>query len=374
MRSLSVSVSCFLASTVWLVGCGGGATSNVTSTPPPVTPTYSANSKYAYVGNGGYVGEFSVSTSGQWTEIGRAFGPGSIGGAAIAIDPKYRFLYVIGGGYASSSIAMFTIDPTTGILTPTSPAAVTIAGLLSQSIAVDGLGRFVYTTDTVSNTVTSLAINQSTGMLTPTSVPITNSVMATDGVVADAAGKFIYVEGQYGGLASYSIDQTTGNLTVVSDYPFLGGGGGYPGTINPAGTYYYAAAGQANAISVVGLDSQTGVLTQVPSGGIIQTGQDATSVALTPNGKYAYITARSDGNVWMFTVDSSTGLLTRFGGSITAGDDYPDQITIDASGQLAYVGCYGSVQIFGIETDGTLTHVGSVTTDGTAEGIVLVPR
>jgi 6-phosphogluconolactonase (cycloisomerase 2 family) len=376
MRSLSALVSCFLVSTVPLAGCGGGSGSNSNSTsPPPPPPAYTANAKYAYVVTGSYIDEFSVSTSGQWTQIGKAIGAGAIGGTAIAIDPKYRFLYSIGGGYASSEITMFTIDPATGILTPTSPASITIAGLLSQSIAVDGLGRFVYTADTDTNTVTSLAIDQTTGMLTPTSAPITASVMATNGVIADAVGKYVYVEGEYGGLASYSIDQTTGNLNVVSDYPFMGGGGGFPGIINPAGTYYYAAGGQSSAISVVGLNSQTGVLTQVPSGGIIQTGQDATSVALTPDDKYAYITARSDGNLWTFTVDPTSGLLTRLGGLVTAGADYPYQIVVDPGGQLLYVACLGgSVMNFGIKTDGTLTPVGSVTTDGSAEGIVLIPR
>ena len=126
------------------------------------------------------------------------------GGASIAIDPQYRFVYSMAGGEANSYISMFTITPGTGLLVPTSPASGMIAGTLSQGIAVDGLGKFVYTADTDSNTVTSLAINQTTGVLTPTSVPSIAGPREADGVNTDACTREIrlYLGANLGTLTS----------------------------------------------------------------------------------------------------------------------------------------------------------------------------
>jgi 6-phosphogluconolactonase len=321
------------------------------------------------------VDEYSISTAGQWTQIGSApaaYSPG--GGAAIAIDPGHRFVYSIAGGQANSYISMFTITPGTGLLVPTSPASVMIAGTLSQGIAVDGLGKFVYTADTDSNTVTSLAINQTTGVLTPTSVPFVAGPREADGVNTDASGRYVYISGKFGNINEYIIDQTTGNLTPNNPASANGGAGAFVGTINAAGTYFYSPGEGGDYVAVLAIDPTTGVL----SGGTnwdIVTGNGPASVAITPDGKYAYAANRLDSSLAMFSVDSSTGLLTSLGPTVPPGSPQPNNMVLDPGGQLLYVTCFGGdITIFGIKTDGTLTKVGSIADVNGPQVTVLVPR
>jgi len=74
MRSVSNFGGGIVLSVTVLAGCGGGTPSNTGSTPTP-TPTYTAGAQYAYVGTGnGFIDEYSISTTGQWTEFGHAVG------------------------------------------------------------------------------------------------------------------------------------------------------------------------------------------------------------------------------------------------------------------------------------------------------------
>jgi 6-phosphogluconolactonase len=151
---------------------------------------------------------------------------GAASDVGIAIDPKYRFLYAVGGSSTYGFIAMFTITPSTGVLVPTSPSKIQIAdGGLSQSIAVDGQGRFVYAVNTTTSTVSCFTIDQTTGILSPTTVPSVPTGNSTNGITADVSGKYVYAEA--GPISGYVIDQTTGNLKPNT--PAAVGGGGFAG-------------------------------------------------------------------------------------------------------------------------------------------------
>ena len=90
--------------------------------------------------------------------------------------------------FASNAIALFTIHPTTGLLTYVNSYATSIPGL--ESISVDSTGKYLYfTRDTAQIGV--MTINQSTGALTIT----TNATSGANNWVRlfpDPSGKFIY--------------------------------------------------------------------------------------------------------------------------------------------------------------------------------------
>jgi 6-phosphogluconolactonase (cycloisomerase 2 family) len=107
-----------------------------------------------------------------------AAGTSSGGPAQVAVDPRDKFAYVAGGGVATA----FTINRTTGVLTPTVPPTFT-AGLNTLSVAVDPSGKFVYVANhgsfgsgTTPGNVSAYAINSATGALTP----IADSPFATN--------------------------------------------------------------------------------------------------------------------------------------------------------------------------------------------------
>jgi YVTN family beta-propeller protein len=79
----------------------------------------------------------------------------------VAVDPTGKFAYVTNS--ASNDVSMYTINATTGVLTPTGMVA---AGQSPTSIAIHPSGNFVYVTNSVSNDVSMYSIDPATGALT----------------------------------------------------------------------------------------------------------------------------------------------------------------------------------------------------------------
>jgi YVTN family beta-propeller protein len=77
------------------------------------------------------------------------------------VDPAGKFAYVT--NFGSNDVSMYTIDATTGVLTPTG----TIPTELSPtSIAIHPSGKFAYVTNSGSNSVSMYSIDSATGTLT----------------------------------------------------------------------------------------------------------------------------------------------------------------------------------------------------------------
>jgi 6-phosphogluconolactonase len=335
-------------------GTGGGVTN-----PPP--PSYTASARHAYT-CGGKVYAYTVSSAGAWTANGSV----SADCQSMAIDPMHRFLYAVGGESGSvNEIWMFTINPQSGALTPTSPASVIVPGQFTQSIAIDGLGKYAYTANSDTNNVTALVIDQTTGLLTPAPVATIAAADAPNGVTTDASGKYVYVSNKLDGVISqYVIDSATGNLSANNPATSNGGPGPFAGTINPAGTVYYSPGEGGNAIEVMSLNQTNGTLLDVAR---TATGNGPVSVALIPNGKFAYIAIRTDSRVSIFSVSTTDGTLTQIGSPVIAsgtasvtGSESANYVAVDPGGQILYVGCGTQVSLFGINSDGTLTYVSAV--------------
>src|SRR5207253_411720 len=97
--------------------------------------------------------------------------PGSCAPWSVAVDPSGKFAYVANeGGFAPTSVSMYTIDATTGVLTSIGTIA---AGGRAASIAVHPSGKFAYVTNGGSNDVSMYNIDAATGGLTliPASPP-----------------------------------------------------------------------------------------------------------------------------------------------------------------------------------------------------------
>ena len=73
----------------------------------------------------------------------------------------FRSAYVT--NFGSNDVSMFTIDVTTGALTPTGTIA---AGQSPTSIAVHPSGKFAYVTNSASNNISMFSIDTTTGALT----------------------------------------------------------------------------------------------------------------------------------------------------------------------------------------------------------------
>jgi hypothetical protein len=165
--------------------------------------------------------------------------------------------------------------------------------------------------------VAAFTINPSDGALTPVSgSPIGIGVYATgiSPLMIEPTGKFLYIA--YGDLgnstndvAGFSIDPTTGALTVIASTPEVG----TSITFDPSGNFAYGVFNYA--ITAYGVDAKTGGLTALPGSPYFSSMFDIGGpVVMDPSGNFAYLLTINSG-ILVLRIDPSTHALTLVPGS-----------------------------------------------------------
>jgi 6-phosphogluconolactonase (cycloisomerase 2 family) len=297
------------------------------------------------------------------------------GSEQMVVDPLGRFAYVanlVSNASDLATISMYTINSSTGVLTPTTPATVP-TGFYPQGIGIDPSGKFVYTANSDDNTVSMFTINPTTGILTPTS-PAT--VATGDGPVSvnvDPSGRFAYVANQDDDTISmYTVNSSTGVLspTVPATVPTQESPFGV--TVTPNGKFAYVpnAYSELNSVTQYTINQVTGVLTPDTPSYVTTGGQSPTSIAVDPSGKFAYVADRQTNSGWMFTIDPNTGMLTSQ--TYSGGGPDPFRLGFDPSGKFLYfTNEAGEATYYTLNSDGTLKYEGSTGSAAGADSIVM---
>ena len=322
----------------------------------------------------GNVSMFGIDgTTGALTSIGSPvaadFGPHS-----VTVDASGKFVYVANDGafeVTGGSVSMYTINAATGALTSTgtidSPCAPPPSpGSCSPfSVAVDPSGKFVYATNEGGFAPTSISmysVNGTTGALTFRGV--VSAAGRAVSVTVDPSDKFAYVAtwndppGSAGNVSMYSIDGGTGALTSIGT--ISAGTNPVAVAVDSKGKFAYVANSGSNDLSMYTINTTTGALT---STGTIAAGAQPVSVAVDPTGKFAYVVNSTSNDVSMYTIDATTGALTSVG--TIAVELSPTSVAIDPSGKFAYVTNSGSnsVSMYSIDgATGALTLIGTIGT------------
>src|ERR1039458_3383783 len=195
-----------------------------------------------------------------------ATGANAFGSEQMVADPTGRFAYVanlMSNAADLATISMFTINSSTGVLTPTTPATVA-TGFYPQGIAIDPSGQFLYTANSDDNTVSMFTINASTGVLTSTTPPTVATGWSPGFVTVHPSGKFVYVSNQDDDTVSmYTINSSTGVLTPMTPATVSTGISPFGVAVDPSGKFAYVPNpyDSRNAVSQYTIDSDTGVLT-----------------------------------------------------------------------------------------------------------------
>jgi 6-phosphogluconolactonase (cycloisomerase 2 family) len=119
----------------------------------------------------------------------------------------------------SNCIAAFTIDGTTGALTPVpgSPFTPDLSGTfpIIYSIAVTPSGKYLYALGAENARLYAFAIDATTGALTSIAGSPFNISVGTyhSGLQVDPSGKFLYFGTQTGSMGAMNIDETTGAVS-----------------------------------------------------------------------------------------------------------------------------------------------------------------
>jgi YVTN family beta-propeller protein len=231
--------------------------------------------------------------------------PGSCAPWSVIVDPSGKFAYVANeGGFAPTSVSMYSIDATTGALTIIGTIA---AAGRANSVAVDPTGKFVYLTNSQSDSVSMYTIDTTTGVLTPKGTIAAGS--SPTALAIDRSGKFAYVTNSNSNdVSMYTINATTGALTSLG----LMATGTAPASMamDPSGKFAYVTNSGSNDVSMYSINASTGALLSI---GTIPAGLFPSSIAIQPAGKFAYVTNSVSNSVSIYSIDVATGALTLIG-------------------------------------------------------------
>lgn len=219
---------------VFSVDAATGATAPVTGSPFATPPQPSAvaihPNGFVYVAANGTPAQgtpsqivaFNLNSAG--TAVAGSPFAGKNGVQGMVIDPAGKFLYVV--ERQDPGVLAYSIDATTGALTPVPGSPFLIANSFLTGIAVDPAGKNVY----ISNgggVIHRFTIG-SNGALTQSA--FTPAPFGASAVVFDPKGRFLYVPcgttvptlTTFPSIASYSVDANTGALTRIGDLLAVG--------------------------------------------------------------------------------------------------------------------------------------------------------
>jgi len=215
---------------------------------------------FLYVADVVKIDAFEAGTSGMLSAVlGSPFDAGL--NLYLALDPQDRFLFAANDG-PPASVLGFSIDPSTGGLTPVPGASFPVTSSATTptqlgQIVVDATGKFVYAPLTFSNELVAFSI-ASNGALTP--VPGSPFAAGTTPVSMTVAKNFLYVSNAMG-ISGYSIDASNGVLTPLAGSPFAIHAA--PITTDSGGTYLYGSA--VSGMLSFRIDPSSGALTKIGS-------------------------------------------------------------------------------------------------------------
>lgn len=359
-KTLFLLISSLLA--LGLSGCPGFFT-------PRTDTGTTTGSKFAYVANfqsatAGSISIFSINAStGALTSSGSAVSTGSTSasnGPAALVTVLNKFLYSANDG---GTVSAFTIDATTGALTPIAGSPFP-AGTNPNSIVADPTGKFLYVGDSGSKDITGYSINPTTGVLTQTSLTPAGSNSTTAGPAVGLAmhpmGKFLYVAMDTSGIAIFSVDPTTGNLTFVATVaPQTTGAMIQSIAIEKTGSFAYAADG-VSAVEEFSINTSTGALTLI-AGSPVPAGSVPIVLTADIAGAHVYVANQTSNNVFSYGI-LTTGALSQISGGTIAAGSSPSSIAMEPSGKFVYVTNFNGspdISIFSVDSSGKLALAGS---------------
>jgi len=296
-------------------------------------------------------------------------GTGSSGQTSAA-----KFLYANplpgGGPYAQSIQSNGTL---------TTAAAGSANNINPRTMAIDASGSFVFQTAEGYNGGTQgglfvYQINRSSGSLgQATSSYLTGQAVYSD--VVDNQGKFLYVQAAQG-VYAFSIQSGTGALTQIAGSPFAASGPSSPGYSQPATLMavdqmnHFLYVSTTSGIAGFTIDQNTGQLTPIAGSPFGTSVNGPWTIVVTPNNGFLYeLESRNSSTLHGYSIDQNTGVLTALQGSPfstgtcgslvapgTVGIPGPDNMTIATAGKFMYDNC----GIYSLDpTTGTVAQVSS---------------
>lgn len=361
---VSVLISCFM-----MLACGGSNSGNTTggggggSTGTPMYVSNSSSSSISFY--------LLNQTSGALQR--QSGSPVSTGGSApdsLALDPAKKFLFV--SNVSSSNISVFSVNSTTAALTAVtgSPFA---AGASPARLVVHPKANFVYAINSSPAEILAYSFDSTTGVLAALKgFPVSLSTSGQSGLAISPSGQFLYTSNPNTNVITGFSIGTDGTLTQLTPTTSPSKGSPVFLTFDSSSSFLFAVNGGGSlggpSVSTFSV-SGTGALTEV-AGSPTTVGTAPVSAVFSQG--FLFVLNQTSGTISVFAFTSSTGQLTALKGSPFTVGSHPVSLTTAALGKFLIATTTGSsasgtIAVFSIATDGTLTPVtGSPFTPDTA--------
>lgn len=181
---------------------------------------------------------------------------------SINVDPANRFAFVCDLG--CDKIFVYRFDPTAGTLKAHGFATLP-PGSGPRHFAFHPSGRFAYSANELSSTVTTFWYDADNGTLSPvqtlsTLPPSFKETNTVAEVVVHPSGKYVYVANRgHDSIAIFTVDAASGRLTAAG-HESTEGKTPRNFNIDPTGTFLLAANQDSDSVVVFRLDPATGKL------------------------------------------------------------------------------------------------------------------
>ncbi len=306
---------------------------NTTTDDNPLRVAMTPNCKFLYIINhNNQIDAYTVSPTGFLTVIQARPGYSVAGPAGIAANDNYLYVASTPG-----SIAVFSINQTTGALTPLSCSACsTGAGSAPQNIVLDPTGTYLYVALPGTNSIGVGTISQS-GANAGTLTSLVNayigpssgsSAFTPQDLALTPNGRYLYASNFLGpppSLGSTNISTfTVSGATVTFNGNVTAGTASNGLAIDPSGSFLYAAnqgSGNVSAFTIGGSGGLTAVAGSPFASGSGASSQP-TGASVDPTGNFLYISNQADGTVSSYRITLSganAGALTSLGPPLATG-------------------------------------------------------
>ncbi len=235
---------------------------------------------------------------------------------AMDIHPSGSPLLVANGA-TGGGVVSINITATTAEIVAGSPFPMGAATAFSNTFSVDG--NYYYVGGNTGANIAGFSVNSSTGVLTPLKgSPFATGANNPVAHAADSAGRLFLVNtGSTANPPPLRVFTTTDGIpSPVTNNPFPSGlTQRRDSLIHPSGNFFIVAGNTGNNIGVYqingsGADTTLAAVTGSPFAG---GGTTANVLAVTPDGQFLYLGNRLSRNVSSFSVNTTTGALTNIG-------------------------------------------------------------
>jgi 6-phosphogluconolactonase len=239
-----------------------------------------SNGKFLYYGSASFGGVSegigALAVNGTTGALGLVPGspfPADDVPVVVHVHPSGHFVYTenvtnsLSVSFALQSVSGFSVDSSTSALTPvpgspfTPPANGGVTGF-----AIHPAGTFLYaSTGTAANGILAWSIDSTTGALTPLPASPFAAGTTSGSVMIDPLGKFLYASNGLGGISGFTVDTVSGALTPMSGSPFDASVVFANSALDPLGRLLVAVDGMQDSITVFAINPTTGALSPLGS-------------------------------------------------------------------------------------------------------------